>query len=473
MNLFTSAISRSWLAAAGATLSVAIGCSSDPATPAGQLAAGNTGTVGAQPASMVPGAAGTTAGSGTASSWTAGTGSAVAGTTGAGGAGTAPKPPTGTGTGEFGGIAGTPATTTGAGGTPAMPPTAGSGTTTTPPATAACDTSTFMPLCVSGGQDNWGKPAQLGPCANGQTLYGVKREYGPYGVRYKYNLGQAFKTGGTADPVGCAAFIDAFGADPKGSADLKDTHDLDFGLYSVYYPGCMPEGEKFPLITWGNGTCAMPEGYGSLLRFVASHGYVVVAANSVQTGSGAEMRKAIDFMFAENKDSKSEFFGKIDEDKVGAMGHSQGGMGTIAAASDPRIKSVIIWNGGTSAPKPFLAVSGDRDIGGSPSGMKNSADAAPSPAAWLFYHQIPAAVDNSSTGQLAPGHLTLMMEPERVSDVARKWWDMMLKGDAEAKKMFVGPDCGICKGTELQSQWITGAEKGGKSHEYGANAMLK
>ena len=320
----------------------------------------------------------------------------------------------------------------------------------------------------------WGSPTQAGPCASAQTVYSVKVEYGPYGVRSKYNVGQAFNTGnGPADFAICPTFIDSFGADPVGSADLKDTHDLDFGLYTVFYPGCMPEGQKFPLITWGNGTCAMPEGYGALLRYVASHGYIVVAANSLQTGAGTQMRKAIDFMFAENKDSKSEFFGKIDEEKVGAMGHSQGGMGTIAAAADPRIKSVIIWNGGTSASKPFLAVSGDRDIGGTPASMRNAVNAAPRPAAWLFYHQIPAAVNGSTTGQTAPGHLTLMMESERVQGVAVKWWDMMLKGDAEAKKMFVGKDCGICKGTELPSMWITGAEKGGPSHEYGANMMLQ
>jgi hypothetical protein len=326
---------------------------------------------------------------------------------------------------------------------------------------------------MSGGAQ-WGMPAQSGPCATGETIYGVKQDFGPYGVRSKYNVGQMFNTGnGPGDFSICSVFIDSFGADPKGSADLKNTHDLDFGLYSVFYPGCMPEGQKFPLITWGNGTCAMPEGYGPLLRYVASFGYIVVAANSVQVGGGAQMRKAIDFMFAENKDEKSEFFGKVDEDKVGAMGHSQGGMGTVAAASDARIKSVILWNGGTSASKPYLAVSGDRDIGGTPASMKNAVEAAQRPAAWLFYHQVPTDVNGSTTGTTAPGHLTLMMEAERVQVVAVKWWDMMLKGDAEAKKTFIGADCSICKGTELPSMWITGAEKGGPSHEYGANAMLK
>src|SRR4029077_19921166 len=132
------------------------------------------------------------------------------------------------------------------------------------------DMSTCIADCKQGG-DQWGMPAQSGPCKSGVNTYGVRQMYGPYGVRPKYNIGSG--GGGTDDSAFCnGVFIPSFGADPVGSADLMNTHDLDFDKFSVFYPGCMPEGEKFPLITWGNGTCAMPEGYGPLLRYVASCG---------------------------------------------------------------------------------------------------------------------------------------------------------------------------------------------------------
>ena len=147
----------------------------------------------------------------------------------------------------------------------------------------------------------------------------------------------------------------------RNNGHIVLTHDLDFGLFSVFHPGVMPEGEKFPLITWGNGTCAMPEGYGPLLRYVASFGYIVVAPNSVQVGGGAHQRAGIDFMLAENDNPMSKYYQKIDVEKIGAMGHSQGsGATAAAAAADSRIKAVILWNGGTSANVPYLAVSGDR-----------------------------------------------------------------------------------------------------------------
>jgi hypothetical protein len=38
-----------------------------------------------------------------------------------------------------------------------------------------------------------------------------------------------------------------------------------------------------------------------------------------------------------------------------------------------------------------------------------------------------------------------MEQPERVTEPTIAWWKYMLQGDAEAKKMFVGADCGLCK----------------------------
>ena len=333
------------------------------------------------------------------------------------------------------------------------------------------DTSDFFEDCVQGGA-NWGTPEQAGPCASGVSLYGVKTEFGPYGAATEHNVGQGFEnTVGALDSAAiCGVFIDAFGADPVGSADLKDIHDLDLSLYSVFYPGVMPEGETFPLLTWGNGTCAMPEGYGSLLRYVASYGYIVVAANSRYVGSGDAQRRAIDFMFAQNDDPNSKYYQKIDTTKVGAFGHSQGSMGTVAASTDERISTVILFNGGAQASKPYLAVSGERDLGdpGTPVNLMNPVTAAQLPAAYLYYHHVPMTVDMQPTGGSA-GHLTLMMEPERVIEPTVAWFDMMLKGDSEADAMFLGDDCTLCDGNAYPSSW----DPGTPSLSYGHNALLE
>jgi hypothetical protein len=99
-----------------------------------------------------------------------------------------------------------------------------------------------------------------------------------------------------------------------------------------------------------------------------------------------------------------------------------------------------LWNGGgSSSEKPFLSISGERDINGiTPASMTTAVEGASQPGAWLFYHKVLV------TGGSVTGHLLLMMQPERVIDVTVAWWNYQLRGDAEAKKMFVGGDCGLC-----------------------------
>ena len=171
------------------------------------------------------------------------------------------------------------------------------------------------------------------------------------------------------------------------------------------------------------------------------------------------MIKGLDFMFAANDDPSSKYYQKIDTTKVGAMGHSQGGMATASASSDPRVNAVILFNGGTTASKPFLAISGDRDLfTTAASQLANPVNAAPRGAAFLFYHMVPTTLPSGEPTGPSAGHLTLMMEPERVVEATVGWWDMVLKDDATARDLYIGDSCGLC-GRDAE-------------FEYGHNGML-
>lgn len=268
-------------------------------------------------------------------------------------------------------------------------------------------------------------------------------QLGPYEVQLDQPVGEGFgvpvASSDTGDGVaGCKSFAESFGSDPADTMALIELPpDLRMDLYSLYRPATLEEGKKYPLITWGNGTCAKPEGYRTLLRHVASHGFFVIAANSRQVGQNSPMTKALDWAAAANDDPTSPYYGKIDLDKIGAMGHSQGGIATTAAARDKRVKAVIIWNGGASATKPFLAVSGDRDIAGSLSSYERGTRGA-TKGAYLWYHMVPG--DGA-----ADGHLTLMVEPERVVGPATAWFRYLLQEDPISRDWFVGDDCKLCK----------------------------
>lgn len=283
------------------------------------------------------------------------------------------------------------------------------------------------------------KKGETTECGVFVTASGSEIPLGPYGVVLDRNVGEGFKNtiNSSDNTTGCALFASLFGQDQASTDDLLELDGLDLALYSVYRPARWVEGETYPIVSWGNGTCAQPEGYGALLRYVASQGFVVVAPNSRYVGSGNEQKRAIDFALAANADEKSPYFGRLDPERIAAMGHSQGSQGTARAASDARIKTVILFNGGTTASKPFFSVSGDRDIGNPTAASYETPVTRAAKAAFIFFHMVPG------TGNSA-GHLTLMTQPLRVTEPTVHWLKLLLNDDAASKDWFVGASCKLC-----------------------------
>ena len=258
---------------------------------------------------------------------------------------------------------------------------AGSGDTS---GTGGASAPTGVTLVDCKAEDGTTDPCGTYTTAVGSTTPGMKIQLGPLGGQMEKNVGKGFEntiSASDADrtPASCQSFVDLFMQDPQTSKLLLDTKDLDFALFSVYHPANWEAGKTYPIITWGNGTCAMPEGYGALLRLIASYGYVIFAANSRQVSdlsiTPKPMVRALDFAFAANEDQTSPYYHKLDTTQVAALGHSQGGAATIATADDKRVTAAIIYNGGKSASKPFLTISADRDIPGI--GASSGADLKP------------------------------------------------------------------------------------------------
>lgn len=109
--------------------------------------------------------------------------------------------------------------------------------------------------------------------------------------------------------------------------------------YTIFYPRQM--NGRHPIITWGNGTGAPTEAYKELLRHLATWGFVVIASDSGQTGSGVEMIEGIDYLLKQNETLSSPFYGLLDPESIGSIGHSQGGAGSINTAVDDRVKCTI------------------------------------------------------------------------------------------------------------------------------------
>jgi hypothetical protein len=121
-------------------------------------------------------------------------------------------------------------------------------------------------------------------------------------------------------------------AAPAGPCTASADGGAPGALYVVFYPTDLATaGARHPILTWGNGTDAVPAQYTVLLTHLASWGFVVIASTSTQTGTGRELVAGVDYLARANADAASPFHGRLDVGHVGAMGHSQGADGAALA----------------------------------------------------------------------------------------------------------------------------------------------
>jgi hypothetical protein len=280
-----------------------------------------------------------------------------------------------------------------------------------------------------------GSPTSSPPTPEGPVVLPAPDQAGPFEVLVEENVGVGFENPINAnDRPGagfCALFAASFGGDPAETAEFVALPpDLDIALYTLFRPAQLADGQKYPVLSWGNGTCALPAGYGSLLRHVASHGFIVIAANSRWVGSGEPQRGGIDWLLQENERADSALFGKVDAERIGAFGHSQGGAATGIVGGDERVDTTILLNGGGTGDLngPTFLLTGVSDL--NPGGVRSAYDGA----------RVPAAFINLEMSD----HITLITEPARVSGSVTAWFRYQLLGDAESRAWFVGDDCTLC-----------------------------
>ena len=84
------------------------------------------------------------------------------------------------------------------------------------------------------------------------------------------------------------------------------------------------DSSTYPLVIMVNGTGITASKYKSVFKHLASWGFIVVGNEDENSRTGASTSATLDFMLNLNKDSNSDFYGKIDVNNIGVSGHSQG-----------------------------------------------------------------------------------------------------------------------------------------------------
>lgn len=136
--------------------------------------------------------------------------------------------------------------------------------------------------------------------------------------------------------------------------------------YTVYRPrdlAAAARGEgALPVMVFGNGGCSSNSlTHERVLTEIASHGYIIIAIGALEMAPGTRQHAstessrlfdAMDWIEEQATDPESEYHQRAAVDKLVAGGQSCGGAQVLYMASDPRVKSSMMFNSGASRTSP-------------------------------------------------------------------------------------------------------------------------
>jgi hypothetical protein len=212
-----------------------------------------------------------------------------------------------------------------------------------------------------------------------------------------------------------------------------------------------PNGCLNPIVVWGNGTLNSPSSYDALFQHFASQGFVIIAADTSNAGSGMEMLACLKYIVAQNTTSGSAFEGKLDTNHIASSGYSQGGAGCLAAGEDPSFTTVLAVSPYVVIPlgsydptmyaakqtHPLFMISGSADSVATPNNNQQPIFMqAPVPIFWGT-HAGSTHFEVLGAGGAYAGPMTA-------------WFRWKLMGDPAAKDWFEKPACKMCS----MSDWM-------------------
>lgn len=124
------------------------------------------------------------------------------------------------------------------------------------------------------------------------------------------------------------------------------TNTGDNGGAVLAYPKRLSETQKHGVVLWGPGGGTKPTAYEGLIKRLASHGFVVFATSESPDGTGRG-KPALDWLEKKNNTPGDPLYQKLDMTKVGASGHSMGGLQSEQMLiNDDRVITAVLNNSG-------------------------------------------------------------------------------------------------------------------------------
>jgi dienelactone hydrolase len=153
---------------------------------------------------------------------------------------------------------------------------------------------------------------------------------------------------------------------------LPSSSHKDYKSLIIYYPEQVLD-EELPATTLSGGFTNTKEHMSWLGEHLASHGFIVAVFTPTNPyGLDARIwseghQASLDTLLEENEKDNAPIAGRVDQDRLGLMGFSYGGAGTILAANElgPRIRSAVTFCAfnpkKSTNPIPMLFITGTND----------------------------------------------------------------------------------------------------------------
>ncbi|MBR4752659.1 MAG: hypothetical protein IK077_12965 [Thermoguttaceae bacterium] len=231
--------------------------------------------------------------------------------------------------------------------------------------------------------------------------------------------------------------------------------------YVVFYPEVLEKsGDKFPVVVFVNGAGVRAADYPALFKRAASRGFVAIGNDDRGPLSGASTDATTSFLLAQNDDESSVFYRRIDVDRIGLCGCSQGGAAIFRAITD-QPRGNIYRCAATLSPAPsgkqfsdllkpydvtipVLIVSGSEDQNVSWTQLRETYEEIQAPKALVRKKD----VDHYGILYAADGYVAA-------------WFAWRLQDDEEAAKAFVGDEPEIA-GNPKYRDWKSSLENAGR-----------
>ncbi len=110
--------------------------------------------------------------------------------------------------------------------------------------------------------------------------------------------------------------------------------------------------QAFPLVVMVNGTGLKALDYAPVFEHLASWGFILIGNDDPSAWNGRSALASLDIALQHNEDKSSPLYHRIDLQRMGVAGHSQGAIGAINAASAEKRFKVLY---AASCPQAKLA----------------------------------------------------------------------------------------------------------------------